>query len=412
MGRPKDKYTAKRNKQGIWIFKDIDGNIIREVRDAMWLRQMHEEYIKDYYKRKTEHEKKQGKFDPNRDLDEINLGFIEFEPMAYKHRSKFMIALVLKEVFGNFNEIKANRTAEQNEAIKSSEVHQMYYDKALNDYYKPLDNHSYRNMQEGKKKAYKREYALAGQRNKTMFEAEMNRYDSICNILEDLTEYKNLNKVLKTYRVHLSHLIQFGKDQLIKNEKLQFKGKEKYSFSVSTRFFADHLTKNGVKSNYKNIAKMFNLFSLLGFVTKEFDEADRLYKNEDDNAYNITYLSVSQLDLMNAEKTATKLIDNGYKFQNFSGKFVLEVFGGEIYDNVFAKPKKVETINEGTTYKVNIVDEKVEVIRLSDMKDNRVEEICIEIEDENNKNEELMKKQLDTEFFEKYGIRPEDDVPF
>jgi len=204
-------------------------------------------------------------------------------------------------------------------------------------------------FQEYKVRAYKGYYEEAGKKNYAKFQKEMDKYDSLMNSLEDLSEYPSLNKMLKIYRTHLFFLIKFGKSKLLENKKLAYKGKEKYTFSLSTRFFSDYLKENEISLNHSKVAKLFNLFSLLGFTEKAFDDANGLYtKIRKEDVYNITYFSINDIDLSKAEEMATKLYDNKYKFNQFTKSYVEDTFGQEVANKIYEKPEtkthKTETV--------------------------------------------------------------------
>jgi len=316
----------------------------------------------------------------------------EFKEFGYKHQTKFMIDMVINKKWGSYEDIVKAGSLMVKLGLKDEAYN--WNDKIRVENYKKHRENYFNQMCEGlerkhitnKVRVYKREYDKAGKRNLAKFESEIEKYNSYNESLKDLSEYKDLNRVLKTYKAHLGLLIEYGRKQLESNEKLKYKSKDKYTFSLSTRHFSAVLKDNNIEMSYSRVARLFSLFALLGFVNKEYDEAKRYKRTRKIDKHDITFLSLNQMDLGKANEIAEVLIANKYKLSNLSSTYVKKHFSQLESDKVFSEPNKTEVVL------VKEIDVKIELIAVK-----------------NYRNDEPKTVLKPSQYFE-YGL--EEEIPF
>lgn len=304
-GRKKKPFKAYRTQENEWIISNSDEKIVARTDAQNWHK-------------------------------------LEYIEMGYKHQSDFIVDMVFHEKWGSYEAIEEAGSLMISLGLKKAvwddELRVTNFKKHREEHFNKVVKVSENNHLSAKEKAYRKHYDEAGRKNVEKFEAEINRYDAIADMLNDLSYYPALKRILKTYKVHLQLLIQFGKNELLKMENLMYKNKDVYTFSVSTRFFADFLEKNDIEMNQSRVTRFFNLASLLGFTTKEFVEAKKHYtKIRNSDIYDISFFSLNDIDLEKTEEVAKVLVDSKFKLSNMSYNYVCNVFSQEIADSIYAK---------------------------------------------------------------------------
>lgn len=191
--------------------------------------------------------------------------------------------------------------------------------------------------------------------SKIRLQGEVTKYEELLSKIkqeEFLCKYPNLHGYLKNYWWFLEELLNIGLERI---KRITFLKKNyKLTFYYSTKEISSYLQSNNKRTmNYSKVAKVINIFCILGFFSKEFSP-DFKFHGKEKKAKDINYLKAEYVDWEYADEKARILYENKINSKTITKALIGDIFGDYFAERIFV-PLRIEKANNNTD--INDIDD-------------------------------------------------------